>query len=71
MRAIDIIRITSNNVKVSVEIKAFGLRFATEKYADAFAEAYDKRWDDELRAFLEKEVKSVNAYGPNLHLVLK
>ena len=71
MKAIDIIRITASNVKVSVEMKAFGLKFVTEKYADAFAEAYDKRGDDELRAFLEKEVKTVIAYDLNLWLVLK
>lgn len=71
MRAIDIIRITGSSVKVSVEMKAFGLRFVTEKYADAFAEAYDKREDDELREFLEKEVKTVIAYDLNLYLVLK
>ena len=71
MKAIDIIRITARNVKVSVEMKAFGLRFITEKYAGAFVEAYEKGGDAELRAFLEKEVKTVIAYDLNLWLVLK
>lgn len=71
MKAIDIIKVTGENVKVSIEIKTFGLRFVTEKYAEAFVEAYDKGEEEELKAFLEKEVKSVYAYDNNLYLVLK
>ena len=71
MKAIDIIKVTGENVKVSIEMKAFGLRFIAEKYTEAFVEAYDKGEDEELRAFLEKEVKSVYAYDNNLYLVLK
>lgn len=58
-------------MKVSIEMKAFGLRFTTEKYAESFAESYDKEEDEELRAFLEREVKAVYAYDLNLYLVLK
>lgn len=71
MKAIDIIKVTGENVKVSIEMKTFGLKFVTEKYAEAFVEAYDKGEEEELKAFLEKEVKSVYAYDNNLYLVLK
>lgn len=71
MKAIDIIKVTGDNVKVSIEMKAFGLRFITEKYAEPFIEAYDKGEDKELRAFLEKEVKAVYAHDNNLYLILK